>query len=204
MCGDGDGELRTDPEVALLAGCEEIGGDLVLSGAVSDLTPLASLRRVGGRLRTRATFMLRVLPWNRHPEASRETRHGLADGRRRKSDLPARPTTRPDSYFAHRERLTVTRREGRSPRSTSSSCPCREPRTNPHRQTRASSSRRVLSSCEGACWLGPSSAGGRGLHGTRPWRAGSLCQTTRRGPRTGTARPAHGTRLAPRPSSPKL
>jgi stringent starvation protein B len=34
VCGDGDGEFRTNPEVALLAGCEEIGGNLVLSGTV--------------------------------------------------------------------------------------------------------------------------------------------------------------------------
>lgn len=52
------GELSADREVAALAGCREVGGDLALGGAVTDLAPLAGLEEVAGSLRIGPTLEL--------------------------------------------------------------------------------------------------------------------------------------------------
>lgn len=66
-----DTVLDSQDEVALLAGCSEIAGSLRISSAVSDLTPLASLRRITGSLYINDT----AVPWD--PPATLISLQGL-------------------------------------------------------------------------------------------------------------------------------
>lgn len=50
ICPAGDVELKTQADVLAVAGCTEFPGDVRVGSAVTDLTPLAGVRRIAGTL----------------------------------------------------------------------------------------------------------------------------------------------------------
>ncbi len=66
-----DTVLDSQDDVAVLAGCTDLSGSLRISSAVTDLTPLASLRRITGSLYINDT----AVPWD--PPAKLTSLHGL-------------------------------------------------------------------------------------------------------------------------------
>ena len=66
-----DTVLDSQDDLAVLAGCTDISGSLRIGGAVTDLTPLASLRRITGSLYVNDT----AVPWD--PPATLTSLQGL-------------------------------------------------------------------------------------------------------------------------------
>ncbi|WAS91634.1 hypothetical protein [Nannocystis punicea] len=56
VCPGGDVMVETQGQLFALTGCSDIAGSLTIRGPITDLTPLAELRRVGGTLSVDTSF----------------------------------------------------------------------------------------------------------------------------------------------------